>query len=127
MDLVTGVVLIGLAVYASNFFKSTKRERDVARAIDPITGNPAIMAPQRHAPYGDNLNTPMPVQDPQLKRVKPFDAASMALLNTKDYLSKLATAWRVNYWDRNDNIFLDKDFSKGNWMNDYLSNGCRQR
>jgi hypothetical protein len=126
MDLVTGLVLIGLAVYASGFFQSTKREREVARAIDPVTGNPAIVSPLNHAPYGDNLKTNQPVQDPQLKRIKPFDASATAILNTQQYLSDLATTWRTNYWDRNDNIFLDKDYSKGNWMNDYLSNGCKR-
>lgn len=125
MDLVTGAVVVGVILYASGFFQGKNRENEVARAIDPITGNPAIMDPLNHAHYGNNLNTPMPVQDPQLKRVKPFDKLTMSVVNSKQYLTDLAKSWRHNYWDRNDNIFIDRDFSKGNWMNEYLSKGAR--
>jgi hypothetical protein len=120
--LVTAGAAIAFWIYfVKNRVRSTKEDSMIRQAVDPITGNPAIMEPLNRAKIGNDRKIFMPVQDPALRMVKPFDRAPTEVMRNRNYLPGYEMSWQQNYWDKPVNTFLDTDMYTGNNMVPYLA------
>jgi hypothetical protein len=111
-----GVGIAFWLYFVKNRLLSSKEDSMIEQAIGPLTGNPAIVDPLRRAHVGDDLKLFMPVPDPALKMLKPFDKAPTEILQHKSFLPAYELAWQQNYWDKPVNSFLDSDMYSGNNM-----------
>jgi hypothetical protein len=118
---VTAAVLIGAWVYVSRSGTSNN-DNAIRKAIDPITGNPAIVDPPLRAGIGNDLNTHMPYLNYRNNQlIKPFDKNTTDLFQSSEYANDYNMAWSQNVWESGNNSTLDTDTYVGNGMIPYYS------
>ena len=117
-SIVTGAVLIAGWFFVYRRLTTDKREDQIAKAIDPVTGNPAIVDPPLRAGIGDGKNTAIPYSNERVNRlIKPYDSAATSIFSDKQYMKNYDMAWKSHVWDSEPNsVYLRPDSYTGNLM-----------